>query len=155
MVCFTDLPNGIVGKHWRRYGKYAIVLYKEWCNKHKISPILYLRKQGRMTDFVRHIYDADSITINKTNLLAFCKPYCAKYRDKDGKISKENRRFYDEREWRYVPYNFSEYVGKQQYDAVLPFDIKDIAQIYVTDENEKFILCDKYPDLKRIIKVVQ
>ena len=109
-----------------------------------------------MTDFIRNIYDTDSISIAiKTNLLAFCKPYCAKYRDKDGKISKENRRFYDEREWRYVPYNFSEYVGKKQYDAVLPFDIMDIAQIHVTNEKEKLILCDKYPDLMQIIKVVQ
>lgn len=31
----------------------------------------------------------------------------------------------------------------------------DIAQIHVTNEKEKLILCDKYPDLMQIIKVVQ
>ncbi|MBR3774920.1 MAG: ROK family protein, partial [Alistipes sp.] len=111
MVCFTDLPNGICGKHKRRYGNYAIVFNKDWAANKHISPILYLRKDGQFTNTIRKVYKQSDTSINN-ELFAFCKPYCAKYYDhKKGKWSEKNRRFYDEREWRYVPKNYTEYVG--------------------------------------------
>ena len=151
MVCFTDLPEGISGKHQRRYGYYVIVLTKDWCNKHKISPIIYLRKDGRMTDIIRHIYNS-SKNIG-CQILAFCKPYCARYREKDGSMSKENRRFYDEREWRYVPDNYLPYNGQKKYpNDTLKFEYSDVRKIHVTNFDEQMDLAKKFPQLKDKIR---
>lgn len=154
MVCFTDLPNGICGKHKRRYGKYAIVFNKDWAANKHISPILYLRKDGQFTNTIRKVYKQSDTSINN-ELFAFCKPYCAKYYDhKKGKWSEKNRRFYDEREWRYVPKNYTEYVGDHRYENEdLVFKIAEIEQIYVTTTAERKELIEKYPILNGKILV--
>lgn len=154
MVCFTDLPNGICGKHKRRYGNYAIVFNKDWAANKHISPILYLRKDGQFTSTIRKIYNQGDTSIN-TELFAFCKPYCAKYYDhKKGKWSEKNRRFYDEREWRYVPTDYSKFRGNYLYqNDVLCFNLSDIEEIYVTNVPEAQYIGNRYPLLKGKINI--
>lgn len=154
MVCFTDLPNGISGKHKRRYGNYAIVFNKEWATNKHISPILYLRKDGQFTDTIRKIYKLSDASINN-ELFAFCKPYCAKYYDhKKGKWSENNRRFYDEREWRYVPADYSKFRGDYLYlNDVLDFNLSDIEEVCVTNVSEGQYIGDKHPLLKGKINI--
>ena len=156
MVCFTDLPNGISGKHKRRYGNYAIVFNKEWATNKHISPILYLRKDGQFTDTIRKIYKLSDISINN-ELFAFCKPYCAKYYDhKKGKWSENNRRFYDEREWRYVPKDYLKYSGSYLYqDEVLDFELSDIEKIYVPNTKNAEDISIKHPSLKEKIQIIK
>ena len=154
MVCFTDLPNGISGKHKRRYGKYAIVFNKDWAANKHISPILYLRKDGQFTNTIRKIYkQSDASIINE--LFAFRKPYCASYYDhKKGKWSENNRRFYDEREWRFVPKDYLEFCGSYLYKhKVLYFNLSEIEQVYVTNKKEVQYISQRYPLLNEKIYI--
>ena len=154
MVCFTDLPNGICGKHKRRYGNYAIVFNKEWAANKHISPILYLRKDGQFTNTIRKIYKQSDASINN-ELFAFCKPYCARYYDhKKGKWSENNRRFYDEREWRFVPKDYLEFCGSYLYQhKVLNFNLSEIGQVYVTNKKEVQYISQRYPLLNEKIYI--
>ena len=75
-------------------------------------------------------------------LLSYCKPYYAHYYNQEqGKWSDNNVRFYDEREWRYVPDFNIEDIKKvrvgEEYGEIISLTDDDIVRIYVTSEAEK------------------
>lgn len=117
MVCFCDIPLSQVQEHTSWYGEYAIGMTKEWAIKNDINPILYINQEIKLIDTIKEnlnylIEERDINRENKKhiqsiidNLLyqyAFIKPYEGEqYQQKaDRRIHK---RFYDEREWRYIP----------------------------------------------------
>lgn len=121
MVCFCDLPLSKIKHHTSTYGSYGLGLTKEWGNKNGVSPILYFDSKS---ETVKGIQDAifylnelnspdqiqapnESIApfiarlLKITRFLRFIKPYSGKFWRQGSYI--DNVRFYDEREWRYVP----------------------------------------------------
>ena len=124
MVCFCDLPLSKIKHHTSLYGSYGIGLTKDWGNKNGVSPVLYFDSKS---ETIKGIQDAifylnelnspeqtqipgDSIItaapfiaplLKITRFLRFVKPYSGKFWRQGSYI--DNVRFYDEREWRYVP----------------------------------------------------
>jgi hypothetical protein len=112
MVSFCDIPLSQVSQHFNLYGKYGIGLKKEWGIRNGISPVIYTYRRSRLS---QRLY-AMIAAINKQNkdrvdanlasnyfydLLCYLKPYeGTPYHH--GKYQKKIR-YYDEREWRYVP----------------------------------------------------
>jgi hypothetical protein len=116
MVCFCDIPLSQTRAHMSVYGSYAIGLKKSWGIEQGISPILYANPASPITDGLYslmkrglglHSALVRSGTIDEElwrdvyRLSCFIKPY-------EGKFTKNektypNVRFYDEREWRWVP----------------------------------------------------
>ncbi len=106
MTCFCDLPLSNVGEHLRFYGRYGLGLSKEWGTEHRINPVLYLYPDSSLNDYLWEIAinlaerDDDNVFIYMSEIMGFVKPY-------EGQILRHGRyrskRFYDEREWRYVP----------------------------------------------------
>ncbi|HYX72870.1 MAG TPA: abortive infection system antitoxin AbiGi family protein [Nitrososphaera sp.] len=112
MVCFCDLPLSQTEAHLSVYGDYGIGMTKSWGQRNGITPVLYVHRESLLiskfgqllgqvskenprSDFrgelSNHLYD----------LACFIKPY-------EGNIwrrgeQRNDIRFYDEREWRYVP----------------------------------------------------
>lgn len=128
MVCFCDIPLSQAKVHMETYGKYGIGLSKEWGKQNQISPMLYAYENSAITFGARKIlekiidyflsdnvhFDITSKNIN-TNITyiskvidelewieSFIKPYEGKLW-KDGKYTSDKIRFYNEREWRFVP----------------------------------------------------
>jgi hypothetical protein len=113
MVCFCDLPLSQTGFHLSVYGDYGIGMTKEWGKRNGITPVLYVHRDsllvskfgqllaqvsrgGAQTDFPhaqlsRDLYD----------FACFIKPYEGNFWRPSGQL--DGIRFYDEREWRYVP----------------------------------------------------
>jgi len=118
MVCFCDLIFPQIKDHINFYGDYGIGLRKKgWGIKKGISPIVYVPKDSisanliqllganistllkskdgnetihkQLPDFFKYIKAYDGIVLNRKNR------------------KMEDRIFYDEREWRYVPKGFS------------------------------------------------
>ena len=120
MVCFADLPNDNLGSHMKDFNSDCYIsMTKEWAIKNWLSPVTYYTEGSIMYSAVhnRIIFCAQNIKqLEKCNEgekfvnylayeLAFMKEYSGKYYIKDEKKwSDEKRIFYNEREWRYVPF---------------------------------------------------
>ena len=112
MVCFCDIPLSKVSKHNEMYGNYAIGLSKEWAIKNKINPVIYTYTNSALTDntfelFYKIFNKEDKDLLECFNsIFQYIKPYSGPFK-KGGKVF-ENVKFYDEREWRYVPKLFED-----------------------------------------------
>lgn len=128
MVCFCDIPRKAREYHKKRYGYYAIAMNKEWANKHKICPVIYCREHGYITDVIKKIVGLKN-TEDIKSIIKYCKPYYGKeWIKNEQKISDNYIRFYDEREWRYIP---------QDNEKELRFTMNDVKWVLVTSEQEK------------------
>ncbi len=168
MVCFCDIPLSEVGNHIKTYGEYAIGLNKSWAIKNGITPVLYLHEMSKTLDSINHFFEVAgkydtqlnqkeyNYLISSYQLFSYCKAYHGSMQ-RNEKLKKKIR-FYDEREWRYVPeyrliqnefpkffLDKDEYLNKeirQKYNNLLSefkikFSPKDIQYIIVSKEKER------------------
>ena len=110
MVCFCDIPLSQTTDHRRRYGRYTIGMTKEWGIAKGIAPVVYTTETGPLVSmFGAYATLLTAIgaaghrdaavrkaALGTARLVYFFKPY-------DDVGAEGTRRFYDEREWRYVP----------------------------------------------------
>jgi hypothetical protein len=172
MVCFCEIQN-----HTKIYGNYAIGLSKEWGRKHKIAPVLYTYNGSATANYLleirQHFMDNSSLKdtlVGKSyeKLVQFSKSYEGKLR-RNGK-SKGTVRFYDEREWRFVPKTLKGYdkrnylplmekksymntAMRSLYDSLvkkikLSFEPKDIKYIIVAKKSEILDMAHKVEEIK-------
>ena len=143
MVCFCDIPLSQISEHISKYGRYAIGIKKDWAIKQGVSPILYVHENSLipktivaeiqdLANEVNHNPDGKGSSKMKKYVDAVCmmKPYEG-IDDRSGKMV----RFYDEREWRYVPPRKAD----NQFGYVTePFFKKEGVRMAVDLENEKY-----------------
>jgi len=177
IVCFCDIPLERISIHKKKYGNYGIGLTKEWGMKNSLNIVNYSFPESYKSSSYRILidsYDEFKTDLNGENLDAFSnafnillmtsKPYEGKIFDKMNKKWLDSKvRFYNEREWRYLPLvdklnwsiSLEEHKGKycDFFDAIekeqpkiqdeytLKFTVDDIKYIFLTDnsEIEKFI----------------
>ena len=116
MVCFCDIPLSQIKDHLDTYGEYAIGMSKEWAMTYGISPVLYYYRDSIVSKIVDGLLNFTSSQAKSHNdnklmeyepfkdsmkLLFFCKSYKGSMW-RDGNLI-ENRLFYNEREWRFLP----------------------------------------------------
>jgi len=109
MVSFCDIPLSQVSTHMTTYGRYALGLTKTWGQKRGLTPVMYVHQSAGtvrgLLDLIkvaRSVEEVDkAIMKHVTRLLLLSKPYTGRFW-RGGKWIK-NVRFYDEREWRFVP----------------------------------------------------
>jgi Putative abortive phage resistance protein AbiGi, antitoxin len=107
MVCFCDLPLSLISKHLREYGNFGIGLDKKWGIQNGVAPVIYTHSKAktrppvsRLTSRARR--DTSDMALRDLRFLAaYTKPYEGPAWRNDH-IQKRVR-FYDQREWRYVP----------------------------------------------------
>ncbi len=127
IICFCDIPLSQIKDHIFNYGYYAIGLTKNWAIKNKVSPVLYSYKDSDLINCLsenltyatnlndvfikaaqkiknnKNIIDTfSSLLTNAIRTFSYMKPYEGN-KWEDGKFLKKTIRFYDEREWRFVP----------------------------------------------------
>ena len=90
MVCFCDLPLSMVSRHMRYYGSYALGMSKNWGIRKGLNPVLYLCGNSDLAHALG-IFHKKSYKKSR-RVEAYMKPY-----------EHSGKRYYDEREWRYVP----------------------------------------------------
>jgi hypothetical protein len=176
MVCFCDIPLAQIHSHTRYYGEYAIGLSKEWGKKNKIAPVLYTYKGSSTAEYLAEIkkhFITDikklrevPVAYNYDKLIQFTKPY-------EGELIKNGKshglvRFYDEREWRFVPKalkvfndflplmaekSFKNEAMRRMYNSVvektkIPFEPNDIRYIVVEKESQILDIVGKIERIK-------
>ncbi len=130
MVCFCDIPLSNIAEHTQKYGNYAIGVKKAWAIEQGITPILYVHDNssfiGQGLDALKwslELCEKDSEHLSERlaqvmSMFFMMKPYEG-YQVRDGKRRKI--RFYDEREWRYIP----PIIGKDQLNFLTEEDFND------------------------------
>lgn len=108
MVSFCDIPLSMCKNHIEHYGGYGIGLKKEWAFNNKINPVLYIDRHSVIAESLHKLLKHDTIvdknsSANKNIIMLKCcmKNYSGEL-IRSGEEDK-NYRFYDEREWRFIP----------------------------------------------------
>jgi hypothetical protein len=101
MACFCDIPLSLIKEHFDWYGRYGIGIKKSYARDLGVKPVWYITSENEL---VRNIVkkSKEQIEYERKHLIPYLKQYMGnQYFDK---IKAEKRKkFYDEREWRYLP----------------------------------------------------
>jgi len=190
MVSFCDIPLKLTDNHTHKYGKFGIGLTKEWGTKNYLNPVSYMQPYSSLSSmilpFLHNVLKNDkygNIRV-KFELTGSAKKAILRYIDYDERIrniaatvslisfmknyegyTERNptvlERFYDEREWRYVPNQyekeqnniyFHEIIDEEEYrdwrgdpkkpkpslnHRKLNFDFGDIEYVIVDNKKSK------------------
>lgn len=112
MVSFCDIPLSSISEHLDKYGQYAIGMSTKWADKKKLNPVLYIKNNSTLSKQLWYL--TREITLNPeadeldsisylVDILRYIKPFEGQFTFKTKGHKKQNVKFYDEREWRYVP----------------------------------------------------
>ncbi len=151
MKCFCDIPLGLIKKHLNKYGKYGLGITKSFAKENYLSPVFYVHENSDA--FYRYISNIDAENYNSNlSLVPYFKVDIRTSKSAEGK--NVTYRFYDEREWRFIPsgadsIEFSESddvinrldienkkLEKNRSKYILPFDYTDITYIFVQHEKD-------------------
>lgn len=170
MICFSDIPLSQIEEHSSWYGEYAIGISKEWGIKKSINPVLYINQDSPLIENIKeciqytlgNVKDAGNCPreaktlFNLTYQYSFYKPYTG-MQFKKAEERMLTKRFYDEREWRYVPQDcenkksllkqYSQEKNESWNDEVISYaifpDPQYINYIIVSKEEEVLGMVDK------------
>lgn len=161
MVSFCDIPLSQIKNHIKNYGSYGIGLKKNWGHQKQLNPVIYIDKHSSLGSNLRfgfeqylknkNTQDFSEVDHALIDALRYIKNY-ENDLNRKGKTIK-NYRFYDEREWRYIPdksicneiavapTHFSTQLQKDKFnnkisDLRLEFKPEDISYIIVKKEAE-------------------
>lgn len=183
MVCFTEIPLQHSEKHRKEYGFYGIGLTKMWAVKKGISPISYVVKDTASWKLYNNIQkevittlanSSDKDTFEKVIKMfieysGYIKPYSSDI------FNPSVKAFYEENEWRYTPpfanspdsTNCNWLLTKDLSDQkkknlntrmkeeyTLKFNIKDVTEIILPNENDKEYFLEKLPQYISKIKII-
>ncbi|WP_028115200.1 abortive infection system antitoxin AbiGi family protein [Ferrimonas senticii] len=168
MVSFCDIPLSQVKDHIKKYGNYGIGLTRDWATKSGLNPVLYIDSKaslGRCLDIAYdafvHEQDGNIDDLSRPNRCFYDTfRYIKNYQADLIRKTETHRqyRFYDEREWRYVPPIDADclmVMGEDIYNGLdkkelmlrekamdkiasqkLKFDMEHISYLIINDDNE-------------------
>ncbi len=141
MVCFCDIPLSKVKEHVSIYKGYGIGCTKAWGIEHGVTPLVYVKPtsetvlgiQNALSSLrnLSNISEENGLQVGKVGsslmrLMKYIKPYEGRF-EHNGQIF-EKKRFYDEREWRYVPH-----ISNENSEAHLPWISKELLNTNITN----------------------
>ena len=155
MACFCDisLHDDSVANHRNIYGNYAIALDKSWGIRRGINPVSYLVPETEYSLAIKKLevltseFDKTEPNYDIRNaffkIVSFLKIYKGEFKKKD--FNEDNYRFYDEREWRYIPTGDGIKIAhpsrlseqEKNFEKYISFDSEDVKCIIVKTEEEK------------------
>ena len=112
MVCFCDIPLSQIQNHVNRYGKYGIGVTKEFAKRNDITPVLYVDASSKLkqkidtllTDYTLPTTDENNIQFSEIMLYYLKRVEGIETKeDQNGKKKQVHVKYYNEREWRYIP----------------------------------------------------
>lgn len=101
--CFCDIPLGKIKSHLNWFGNYGLGLNKKYLREFGVTPILYIHQNSHWITEALNKKGLENIKEYPT--LPFLKRYNGDdyKREENGSYTPKKRKFYDEREWRFVP----------------------------------------------------
>lgn len=114
MISFCDIPLSQIKDHVWKYGSFGIGLTKEWAERKKLNPVIYISKHSYLAESIQTTIEQYSLRVKANSnqaigddfanfdITRYVKNFEGRL-ERKGKLMDENYRFSDEREWRYVP----------------------------------------------------
>lgn len=154
LISFCDIPLSRLKNHISTYGYYGIGMTRAWAEKKGLNPILYLREGATLSRFMGAVMDGTAQTgTNEAVMISALRNIRAYIKQFEGDFYRDGRwirnvRFYNEREWRYVPE-----IGEGELPAILKKkDFMDRAVLRRAEAKLKKYRLDFEPDdIKYII----
>jgi hypothetical protein len=151
MVCFCDLPLGQIKEHLVWYGSFGIGIKRDYARENGVNPVWYIHKDNPVIKKAYH--SKNRVELASSSILPYLKQFLGYQKN----LNKEEhlKKFYDEREWRYVPQEpiypaelmdkgshliNEEYVELKKRKTVMPIDLSKIEYIIVDKEENKIKL---------------
>lgn len=166
MISLSDIPIADIEEYLDQYGGYSFGFSRDWVIKSGFNPVWYCDKSNQATrQHIQILYD--NLKNNQKNnniaqILTLLFYYGAYIKEIEGPLTVKsknliykNYRFYDEREYRYVPdyndllnkgiipfvheeqyKNYKEKHGNARINITLPFTIDDLKVIIVKTDNQ-------------------
>jgi len=102
MVCFCDIPLGMIKEHLDWYGNFGIGIRRSYAREHGVTPVFYTHSDsGILSSFLN---DKDrNPAIDR--IFPLVKQFLGYQEYRNGQRRK--KKFYDEHEWRYIPQRVS------------------------------------------------
>ncbi len=157
MVCFCDIPLAQISNHVDEFGSYALGLNKDWAIRNNISPVIYTLENTNLDSCIKEIYTKfhdvmggqNGIYSEGTDIFFRLSSLIKEYEGVSLK-TRRDKKFYDEREWRYIlpknsmcehPFLFGPEIDNiDAYNDSIDFQLKftpdDISYIIVKNEYE-------------------
>ncbi|MEI6758030.1 MAG: abortive infection system antitoxin AbiGi family protein [Chlorobium sp.] len=167
-ICFCDIPLSAISDHIAEYGEYGIGLKRDWAYSNKLNPVIYYSEDSYFVqtfyELMNLLQEDNSSAGDRTrplskHLFHYYKPHTG-YDFKN----KEEKCFYDEREWRFVPRidnnldliihcdeqktEFIEQLRNSTEKLKLEFQPNDISFIIIKDESERLKFIRKIKEIK-------
>jgi hypothetical protein len=111
MVSFCDIPLSEIKEHINKYGAYGIGLKREWGQRQRLNPVLYIEKNSSLSECLydsfktmftgKNVTEAEGLLANLIDVMRYLKNYEADL-VRSG-LTIPSYKFADEKEWRYVP----------------------------------------------------
>lgn len=110
--CFCDIPLGKIKSHLEWFGNYGLGIKRSFLQDNGTTPIMYVHENSdRIFNTIDKLNEDELKKMPSLPLLK--RHYGWDYKEEDnGEYTKKQRKFYDEREWRYVPLETEIEVGK-------------------------------------------
>lgn len=110
MISFCDILLSSSTDHLKKYGKYGIGLSKKWAVKIGTNPVLYIDQNSLFANSLSNLLKdrrskKNGLTAKQRQDILKIKAYAKNYSGhlKKNEVDDPNYRFYDEREWRFIP----------------------------------------------------
>lgn len=160
MVCFSEYCFDELEGKKITYGKYGIAFTKEWAEKMKLNPVLYVEKNSQVAKALGELLKARQGRINGLSLpnqlrlpIIQLKCFTKNVRGYNSYFEDDSFYFKAENEWRYVPkldeidgnyisqhlskYNqCPEFYNGKVRNYPLEFDKNDLKMVFVSNEKE-------------------
>ncbi|MBL0102416.1 MAG: hypothetical protein IPP51_00750 [Bacteroidetes bacterium] len=158
MRCFCDIPLGMIKTHLVWYGNYGLGIKRKYARSHGVCPVWYIHSDSREMKSLISRKNLDGLKSN--SFLPYFKQFYGNQKNYEGITQKI--KFYDEREWRYIPKEIKAEVlldkTESEIEAIrknkngnkilrMPIPLNEVEYIIVNDSKDLKILL---PALKRL-----
>jgi hypothetical protein len=154
MLCFCDIPLGQIKYHLKWYGRYGIGMKSKFLKSKGVSPVAYVHNQTRHINFRLNELCNASYTpyLKKVNGYV----YAVEENNPNNIPQRKLKKFYDEREWRYINGGISidKYNNLKELYLSEESDIKLQSAFEIDSvENIEYILVKNAEDIQPLIRI--
>lgn len=149
MACFCDIPLSLIKEHFDWYGRYGIGIKRTYAREQGVKPVWYVTSENT---FVKRLVGKEKIEpYVERHLLPYLKQFIGfQYYQKENR--RRRKKFYDEREWRYVPPTATTELLVKVKKENIPDAIQNGDRMKLDLNQVEYIIIEKERDFDRILK---
>jgi len=150
MACFCDIPLSLIKEHFDWYGRYGIGIKRSYAREHGVKPVWYVTSEN---NYVRNLIKQKEFSdYERKYILPYLKQFIG-YQFYTKENRKKRKKYYDEREWRFIPNNslVESFFGiKEQKEEK---ELEKSTKRMTLDLNQvEYIIIEKSSDLESMLK---